>query len=146
MQCRIRVEVPLKATEDPDIILSLIDKIIVPERVYVEEAGTERVVIAEASNLSSLLKLHSMFRRERILDAARKRLKAGVRGNTIVFMLHKQALAAGRLSLVDAPSESPLGPVTVVIEHPRPQEVIDWLVPPTSRGKPLWERSIPSDK
>ncbi len=143
MQFRVRVEVPLKATEDVNKIIAIINKIMDPEKIRVEDSGYEKIVVAESSRISSLAKLHGMLRRERILDAARKRLKRGAKGDTIVFMIHKQALMADRLSLVDEPSESPLGPVTVIIRHSNPKEVIDWLTPPTQKGRPLWEKSVP---
>ncbi|MCC6052245.1 MAG: hypothetical protein LM585_03300, partial [Fervidicoccaceae archaeon] len=77
MQWRVIVEVPLRKTEDEGKVLELINKIMDPDEVTIEESGVEKVVIAKARCLSSLSKLFSSLRRERILDATRKRLKSG---------------------------------------------------------------------
>ena len=140
LQWRVRVEIPLKPTEDEDRVLGLVDKIIAADRVYVEETGEFKTIVAEARCVSSLRKLHSLLRRERILDSARRRMLRSIAGETLVILLHKQALAVGRASLVDEESESPLGPVRVEIRHPNPREVVDWLAPATRRGRPLWEK------
>lgn len=144
MPWKVRVETPLKPTEDEAKVLGLVNEVLEADRVFVEERGSEKWVVATARCVSSLSKLWQMLRRERILDAARKRMLAGIRGNRLVFMLHKQALAVKRLSFVDDERESPLGPVIVEVLHDDPKEVVDWLAPPTSAGKPLWERGPPS--
>ncbi len=84
------------------------------------------------------------MRRERILDTARSILKRAVRGNTIMFRINKQAAYRGRLSFSEEDVRSPLGPITFIIECRDPNEVIDWLAPPTSRGHPIWEKKMPS--
>jgi len=70
-------------------------------------------------------------------------MRESARGGSLVFMLHKQALAAGRVSLVDSPSESPLGAVVVRVEHPDPARVVDWLAPPTKDGRPIYVAGLP---
>ena len=146
MQWRVRVEVPLKATEDESKILELVNSIIDPDRVYIEEEAGEKHIVALARCISSLNKLRQMLRRERILDAARKRMLSKASKDRLIILIHKQALASKRLSLVDDERESPLGPVLVEILHEKPREIVDWLAPPTSRGRPLWERGLPENE
>lgn len=146
MQWRVIVEVPLKRTEDEHTLFGLVKKIVDPDDITIEESGIEKLVVAKARCLSKLFKLYELLRHERILDATRKRLLGGVRGTLITFMLHKQALAAGRVSLVDTEQESPLGPVVVKIFYPDPQKVVDWLAPPTSQGRPVFQPSIPENE
>lgn len=140
---RVRVEIPVRPTEKEDFLLKIVDFIMFPTNMNIEGEGLGRKVVATAPCLSSLSKLHDMLRRERILDSARKFLFRGKYANTLTFMLHKQALAAGRISFVSNESESPLGPVVVIIEHPNIEEVIDWLAPQTREGKPIKEVSVP---
>ena len=137
---RVRVEIPLRPTEDEEKVRGLLERIVVPDRIYVEETGEFKTIVAEARCVTSLSRLHSLLRRERILDATRKRLLRSLGENRLTILIHKQALAAGRLSLVDDDRESPLGAVRVEVTHPNPREVVDWLVPATSRGRPLWEK------
>ncbi|PMB77050.1 MAG: hypothetical protein C0177_04355 [Fervidicoccus fontis] len=139
----MHVEIPVRPTEKEEILLKIVNFILVPEDVKVEGEGLGRKIIAISSCLSSLTKLHDLLRRERILDSARKFLYRGKLGNTITFMLHKQALAAGRVSFVSNENESPLGPVIVAIEHPKIDQVIDWLAPQTKEGRPLREIPVP---
>ncbi|MEM1620037.1 MAG: RNA-binding domain-containing protein [Fervidicoccaceae archaeon] len=143
MQWKVRVEVPVRFTEDESKLLELLNRIVEPERVFVEEEASEKRLVAVSRCLSSLAKLRDLLRRERILDAARKRMLSGASEETLRVLIHKQALAGGRLSLVDHESESPLGAVRVVVYHERPLEVVDWLAPPTREGRPLWERETP---
>ncbi len=146
MQWKVRVEIPVRKTEDESIILSLIEKIMVPDEIKIEEAGEDRIVVATSRCVSSLEKLHSFFRRERILDAARKRIKKISRRDKVVILLNKQTLAVNRLSLVDDPSESPLGPVKIEVIHDDINKIIDWLVPPTRKGRPIKEYSLPENE
>ena len=69
----------------------------------------------------------------------------GLRGNTIVFKIHKQAAYVGKISFIDDDRESPLGAITFTIETSDPERLIDWLAPKTSMGKPLWEIEMPRD-
>ena len=49
----------------------------------------------------------------------------------------------GRLSFVSGDQESPMGAIRVTVEHPEPRSVVDWLAPPTVRGRPVYEKPIP---
>ena len=139
---RVVVEAEARPTEDPEKVKQAILNIIEPEDIYVEGEDYKRV-IAISSRLESLGKLRWLLRAERILDAARGAMRKGVEQGRLVFYLHKQALYNGRLSFVSGDFESPLGAVRVVVEHPEPRRVIDWLAPPTVRGRPVFELDKP---
>ena len=140
---RVVVEAEVRPTEDPDKVLKAIETIFTPETVRIEDLGSTRILVAEASSLKSLEKLHRLLRVEKILDAARSMLRRGVEGGRLVFYLHKQAAYVGRISLVSGDHESPMGAIRVVVEHPEPRLVVDWLAPPTARGRPVFERDMP---
>ena len=142
---RIRVETEIRPTEDPKKVEQAVRNVFDPEVLWVEERGEVKVLIGESKSHRSLLKLHNLLRQERILDASRKILKKGVKGNVMVFHIHKQAAYAGRLTFATESRESPLGPITFIIETDDPKELIDWLAPKTERGKPLWEKEMPKD-
>jgi predicted RNA binding protein with dsRBD fold (UPF0201 family) len=143
MPAKVVVEVEIRPTEDEDKVLKAVTNFFDAEKVETVQTESAKTLIATSDNLSSLAKLHRALRYERILDAARSALKKGVRETAITFHLHKQAAYVGKLSFVDGDHESPLGAIRVTIHHSSPQDVIDWLAPPTSRGRPLWEREIP---
>jgi len=136
------VEAEARPTEDVEKVKQAILRIIEPEDIVVEGEDYRRIV-ATASSLESLQKLRWMLRAERILDAARGAMRKGVEPGRLTFYLHKQALYNGRLSFISGDFESPLGAVRVVIEHPEPRRVIDWLAPPTVRGRPVFELDKP---
>ncbi len=140
---RVRVEIPIRPTEKEEVILKLIETIMTPGEVRIEGEGLGKMALAISPCLSSLNKFFILLRRERILDSARKYLLKGKQGDTLTFMLHKQALAGGRVSFVSNESESPLGPIVVTISHPALDAVIDWLAPITREGRPIKEISIP---
>ncbi len=143
---KIRVEVEIRPTEDPEKVKKALRNVFDPDRIRIEERGNGyKILIAESYSYRSLLKLHDLIRRERILDAARSMLRKGVMGNMLVFKINKQAALQNHLSFVESDAESPLGPITFIIETENPYEVIDWLAPKTSRGRPLWEREMPKD-
>ncbi len=145
MRVRIVVEADIRPTEDEEKVRRALLNIIEPEIVRVEgERGTRRIVM-ESSTLKSIEKLRYMLRAERILDAARKVMRRGIQGDRLVFHLHKQALFVGRISFVGSDVESPMGAVTVTIFHPEPARVVDWLAPPTVRGRPVFELREPPE-
>ncbi|MCE4624283.1 MAG: hypothetical protein F7C35_00250 [Desulfurococcales archaeon] len=142
---RVVVEADIRPTESEEKVKKALLNIIDPETVSIEgESGIRRIVMT-SSTLRSLEKLRYMLRAERILDAARKAMRRGVQGDRLVFYLHKQALYVGRLSFVGGDAESPMGAVRVTVEHPDPKRVIDWLAPPTVRGRPIFEIREPPE-
>jgi len=142
---RVAVEAEVRPSENKDKVLQAMLNFFDFERISEEKVGISLVIIGESSTLRSLIKFHRALREEKILDSARKYLYKGINGNSISFMLHKQAAAVGRISFVDSENESPLGPIKVRIEYKDPQAVIDWLTPKTAKGVPLWENPIPQD-
>jgi len=142
---RVVVEVEVRPSEDKDKVLQAMLNFFDFERISEEKVGISLVIIGESSTLRSLMRFHRALRDEKILDSARKYLYKGINGNSISFMLNKQAAAVRRISFVDSENESPLGPIKVRIEYKDPQTVIDWLTPKTAKGVPLWENPIPQE-
>lgn len=141
---KIRVEVEVRPTEDLEKVKKALLNVFEPGKIEVVERDKGyKLLVGESSSYRSLVKVHELIRRERIMDAARKMLRKGVIGNMLVFKVNKQAAYQGRLSFVDTDSESPMGAITFIIEANNPYEIIDWLAPRTSMGKPLWERDMP---
>ena len=143
---KIRVEVEVRPTEDLDKVRKALLNVFEPGKIEVMERDRGyKLLVGESNSYRSLLKIYELIRRERIMDAARSMLKKGVIGNMLIFKVNKQAAYQGKLSFVETNSESPMGAITFIIETSNPHEVIDWLAPKTSMGKPLWEREIPRD-
>lgn len=110
------------------------------ENVHVEEVDEHSEIIVSGEGQGTLQKLHTLFREKRILGAARRTLRRGIRGNRIYFYLNKQAAFVGNLSFVgEFTNESPLGPIEIEISTNNPEKLIDWLAPRTRNGKIISE-------
>ncbi len=143
MPIRVVVEAEIRPTENPNKVRRAIKNVFVPVKYTVIKQGLIRILRAEGYGSSSLIKLHRLLREEQILDAARRYLKAGVRGKRIEFLLHKQAALMGVVTFCDDEIRSPLGPIKFIIECDNPEALIDWLAPPTLRGIPVREYPPP---
>jgi len=89
------------------------------------------VVTGTAKGQEALAKLRNLLAMDRVRAAARKVLFRSIRGKAISFCLNKQVAFAGHVSFSQEVAESPLGPVTVMIECEDPRQLIDWLAPRT---------------
>lgn len=145
MSGRVIVEVEVRPTEDKDKVKRAVTNIFGVGGVFEEEPapGKGTLLRYTCEGLECLKTMHRLLRQQRILDTARSIMRRGRGEGVIVFLLNKQAALAGRVSFVSDPAESPLGPIRVVIFYDHPGDVIDWLAPKTSRGRPLWDRSMP---
>jgi len=128
----VKAYVDLNPTEDPNKVKVAVEKMLggIPLRIVRDEDREQ--VIGKSEGCEALLRFHDLLRREQILDAARRVLFKGIRGNTICFYLNRQVAYAGHVSFSQSAGESPLGPIYVEIESDDPRAVIDWLAPKTS--------------
>jgi predicted RNA binding protein with dsRBD fold (UPF0201 family) len=132
---KITVEVDVNPTEDPDKVLVAIQKVLgnlVLKKVNGEDQAR---LVGSAEGLESLSAFHELLRKERILDAARKVLFKGLRGDTITFFLNKQVAYVGHISFSQSEGESPLGPIRVDVLCDNPKELINWLTPKTASDR-----------
>jgi uncharacterized protein len=90
----------------------------------------------EGRDQSSLERFQMILQRDRIRAAARAVLRRSVEGNRIVFFLNKQAAYAGHVSFSAPEGESPLGPISVVVESENLEQLIDWLTGQPDEAKP----------
>jgi predicted RNA binding protein with dsRBD fold (UPF0201 family) len=139
----VRVEAEVRPTEDPEKVVRAVRNLVDVELKVVELPELYKLVVGESSSVDSLRRLHAALRQERILDAARSYMLKNRRGNSLELKLHKQAAYAGHISLVTYDDESPLGPIRVIIASDKINDIIDWLAPPTSQGRPIWEKPPP---
>ena len=140
---KITVEAEIRPTEDEEKVKKAILNFFTPSSIRVEDRGRERVLIAEAERAEALQRLHLKLREQRILDAARSMIMRWSSEDKVVFYLHKQAAFMDRITFCSPEGESPLGPIKVEILETDVKAVIDWLAPPTSKGRPLFEKGPP---
>ncbi|MCS7098896.1 MAG: RNA-binding domain-containing protein [Sulfolobales archaeon] len=139
----LRVEVEVRPTENLEKVVRAVRNVFEVDVKEVELSERYKLLVGESRSVESLRKLHAILRQQRILDSARAYIMKNRRGSTLELKLHKQAAYAGHVSLVTFDEESPLGPIRVLIVSDRIDEVVDWLAPPTSQGRPIWEKPMP---
>lgn len=139
MKVRTRVEALVHPTEDEAKVVAAISNVFDAKNYVKEDRGEYKVVYCEAEGMEPLEKLRNLLRRERILDAARRMILAGRKGNTLTFYLNKQAAYVGHASFCKPERESPLGPITFHIECDDIDKLVDWLATKTIGGVPVDE-------
>jgi len=127
----VLAEAPIYPTEDPERVRRALENILPGAELEVRGEGPVRVLVARARGREALSKLRAMVRMERISDAFRAALLAGLRPWGLEFYLNKQAAYARRLSLSEPKGESPLGPIRNEVRCPDPEGLVDWLAPRT---------------
>jgi len=132
---KIRVEAPLKPTENPDKVIRALKNVLNVDYQFFGE-GEDKHIVGEADRLEHLRQLYEKLRGQYIVEAARGLLKKGIVGDELIFFLNKQAAYVGKIHFCAPERESPMGAIKVMIKSSRINEVVEWLCPPTINGKP----------
>ena len=93
-----------------------------------DEKLTGDSLIANSNNYESLTKIYETMRTRKTKSAYRHHLMRNMAKDSTWFYLNKQAAFANTIALCDDESESPLGPIKVVLHSKNIEDVIDWLV------------------
>ncbi len=143
---KITVWVEVRPSEDVEKVKKAVLNILSPTIINFEKIGDKTYLVASAASCRALYKLRELIRKQEIEDSARLVLTRGiVSENKIVIHVNKQAAYAGHLSFVTEEKESPLGPITIIIETNRIRQLIDWLAPRTVRGERVYDVEPPED-
>jgi predicted RNA binding protein with dsRBD fold (UPF0201 family) len=129
----VHIEVDVNPTEDPAKVEKAVNNI-VGNAIFTSTPGFHGVTLkADAQGQEALTKLRNLLHNDRIRDAARKQLYRAIRDDKISFYLNKQVACAGHISFSEESAESPLGPISVVIESDAPKQLVDWLAEKTEK-------------
>lgn len=134
MTLKVIIKAEVKFTEDPEKVKSAILNIFDVNSIKRISEGGRTYLVAEGIGIKSLFKVHKLLREQRILDAAHRIIKKGLKDDQVTFYLHKQAAYAGKLSLCESYVESPMGPIEVKVYTKDPVGVLEWLAPRTIGG------------
>ena len=83
----ILVETPVYPTEDPEKVRRAVENVLPGADVELRPARLGQVLVARAFGREALMKLKALIRMDRISDAVRAALMAGVEGDRLVFYL-----------------------------------------------------------
>jgi predicted RNA binding protein with dsRBD fold (UPF0201 family) len=95
-----------------------------------------------ATGPESIATFAKKFREQRILEAVRQQLMKSLKQHELVFGMQRQAAFVNRFHLCDLADYSAMGPIRVTIRANNIQDVIDYISPPTFKGKPKFRDNL----
>ena len=124
VDCKISVYCNINESEDVNKVKTAISNILTD----MDETTDDNSFVANSSNYESLTKIYEAMRTRKTKTAYRRHLMRNMTENSTWFYLNKQAAFANAVVLCDDESESPLGPIKIVLHSKNIEDVIDWLV------------------
>jgi len=124
VDCKISVYCNINESEDVNKVKTAISNILTD----MDETTDDSSFVANSSNYESLTKIYEAMRTRKTKTAYRRHLMRNMTEDSTWFYLNKQAAFANAVVLCDDESESPLGPIKIVLRSKNIEDVIDWLV------------------
>ena len=124
VDCKISVYCDINESEDVNKVKTAISNILTD----MDETTDDNSFVANSSNYESLTKIYEAMRTRKTKTAYRRHLVRNMTEDSTWFYLNKQAAFANAIVLCDDESESPLGPIKIVLHSKNIEDVIDWLV------------------
>jgi predicted RNA binding protein with dsRBD fold (UPF0201 family) len=139
----ILLSADVKATENVEKVRTALQKVCPSAQIESsrDESGTV-VLRAEATGPEALSHLAKKLRDQRILQAVRQVFLKSTETGRLVFGIHRQAALMNRFHLCDLDDISGMGPIRVEISAENLADVIDYLAPPTVKGKPQFRQDL----
>jgi len=134
MEINLHIEVEVNPTESEEKVKKALFNLFGDLHTEIKPMHKGTVLIVQAKGIEPLVTLRNVIARDRIRDAARKALYSGIKSDFLTFYLNKQVAFAGHVSFSEAEAESPLGPISVIVNCEDPLELINWLAPRTSKS------------
>jgi len=124
VDCKISVYCNINESEDVNKVKTAISNILTD----MDETTDDNSFVANSSNYESLTKIYEAMRTRKTKTVYRRHLMRNMTEDSTWFYLNKQAAFANAVVLCDDESESPLGPIKIVLHSKNIEDVIDWLV------------------
>jgi len=124
VDCKISVYCNINESEDVNKVKTAISNILTD----MDETTDDSSFVANSSNYESLTKIYEAMRTRKTKTAYRRHLMRNMTEDSTWFYLNKQAAFANAVVLCDDESESPLGPIKIILYSKNIEDVIDWLV------------------
>ena len=124
VDCKISVYCNINESEDVNKVKTAISNILTD----MDETTDDSSFVANSNNYESLTKIYETMRIRKTKTAYRRHLMRNMTEDSTWFYLNKQAAFANAVVLCDDESESPLGPIKIVLHSKNIEDVIDWLV------------------
>ncbi|MEM1943635.1 MAG: RNA-binding domain-containing protein [Candidatus Caldarchaeum sp.] len=123
MKLSAEITAPVNPTESLSKVLKAVLNIF-PKASVIQDSDK---VFASFDSVEGFEKLRMLIRSRRIRAAARAVLSKGMKGNSLVFYVNKQAAYVGRLSFYEPGEVVALGPITVKVYCEDADGLVRWL-------------------
>ena len=127
MSVTILVESLVNPTEDEKKVERALRNVFPSAKIERAMPGDTPRLRIHGEGLEFLSTLRNLIKQERIRSAARAVFLSGTHEQRIHAYLNKQAAFAGRISFCQPEGESPLGPISIAIDTPNPEDVVEYL-------------------
>lgn len=133
----------VKPTEDIEKVKQALLNLCPPASIEVfQEPEKTTTMKGYATGPESIATFAKKFREQRILEAVRQQLLKSVQNNELVFAVQRQAAFVNRFHLCDLTDYTATGPIRVEIQANNIQDVIDYISPPTIKGRPKFRNNL----
>ncbi|MEM4245875.1 MAG: RNA-binding domain-containing protein [Candidatus Bathyarchaeia archaeon] len=137
MKVKILVEAQICPTEAPEKVKEAVRNIYSgPLNEEPTADGVRGVLRGASEDIDDLKGLKESLRSDRIRAAAQAAMTSGLSENRFTVYLNKQVAYAKHVSFCTTLNESPLGPITLIVEADAPLTAIEWLTSKTDWTKP----------
>ncbi|MFX1491244.1 MAG: RNA-binding domain-containing protein [Promethearchaeota archaeon] len=138
-----RLWADIKPTEDLEKVRLAFKNLCPPITIDVSKDLQNRTILTgSATGPESIATLGKKFREQRILEAVRKRFMKSIQNGVLIFWVQRQAAFMNRFHLSDENDVSGMGPIRVEIQATNLHDVIDYVAPPTVKGKPQFRKDL----
>lgn len=149
MVISLKIKMNLYPTEEKENLVNLFNFFYPFESIITSEPDSSGVseMSAEIIGKDALNFIYKQTRKQRTVEAIRHFTLPKINFNTKTckFLIHKQALSMGKVVLCKTKEESPLGPVYLEFKANKIEDVIEYLFPPTEKGRVLEANFTPED-
>lgn len=123
--CKIEAYAAVSPSEDPEKIRTALSNVIL-DASYEYKDGSIKAV---SRDLKSLSKIQDTIRRRKVNRVYRRQMRFNQDRDSTWFYLNKQAAYVDVVAICDEASESPMGPIKVILHSRNVDKLVDWLAP-----------------
>ena len=149
MVISLKIKMNLYPTEEKENLVNMFNLFYPFETITTSEPDSSGVseMSAEIEGNNALNFIYKQVRKQRTVEALRHFILPRIIFNTnsCKFLIHKQALSTGKVVLCKTAAESPLGPVYLEYKANKIEDVIEYLFPPTEKGRVIEANYTPED-
>ena len=149
MVISLKIKMNLYPTEEKENLVNLFNFFCHFETITTSEPDRSGVseMSAEIEGNYALSFIYKQVRKQRTVEALRHFILPRIifSTNSCKFLIHKQALSMGKIVLCKTAAESPLGPVYLEYKANKIEDVIEYLFPPTEKGRVIEANYTPED-